>query len=179
MWECPEAGQADTFEGMFKNRLTEVPASVKKTGCAGAVFCCAFTEICRKAFRSSAVLCDSPQPSGGKGEMLTLKELKNMVETAKETERVPSNRMLRESGAAVAAKERIDAQTEITVYENGYVLYQVGRRSTVFPIHSCGGYTYEFDRKNSFSLKGDFFENENWYIRLILEGEDRMIKNED
>ena len=75
--------------------------------------------------------------------MLTLKELRNMVEEAKVEERVPSVRGLMESGAPIVVKEVLSEQTEISVYHNGLVLYRAGNRTTVFPLHPCGDYKFE------------------------------------
>ena len=64
--------------------------------------------------------------------MLTLKELRNMVEEAKVEERVPSVRGLMESGAPIVVKEVLSEQTEISVYQNGLVLYRAGNRQRYF-----------------------------------------------
>lgn len=111
--------------------------------------------------------------------MLTLKELRNMVEEAEVQERVPSVRGLLESGAPIVVKEVLSEQTEISVYSNGLVLYRAGNRATVFPLHPCGDYIYDSTMAHIENIKADFFENENWYIRLLLEGEDRLAKNQD
>lgn len=34
-------------------------------------------------------------------------------------------------------------------------------------------------QKDRFHFEDDFFENKNWYFRVMLEGEDRIAKNED
>lgn len=121
-----------------------------------------------------------PVPRGRKVViMLTLKELRNMVEEAKIEERVPSVRALLESGSPIVVKEVLSGQTEISVYQNGLVLYRVGNRATVFPLHPCGDYIYDSAMAHIENIKADFFEDENWYIRLLLEGEDRLAKNQD
>lgn len=111
--------------------------------------------------------------------MLTLKELRNMLEEAKIEERVPSMRGLMESGVPIVVKEVLSEQVEISVYQNGLVLYQVGNRATVFPLHPCGDYIYDSATSHIENIQADFFDNENWYIRLLLEGEDRLAKNQD
>lgn len=111
--------------------------------------------------------------------MLTLKELRNMVEEIKIEERVPSMRKLMNSGVPIVVKEVLSEQAEISVYQNGLVLYQVGNRATVFPLHSCGDYIYNSAMSHVENIHADFFDNENWYIRLLLEGEDRLAKNQD
>lgn len=76
-------------------------------------------------------------------------------------------------------KEVLSEQTEISVYQNGLVLYQAGNRATVFPLHPCGDYIYDSAMTHIENIGADFFDNENWYIRLLLEGEDRLAKNQD
>ena len=105
--------------------------------------------------------------------MLTLRELRNMVEVAEVEGRVPSVKALLEAKVPIVVKELLSEQAEISVYQNGFVLYRVGKRATVFPLHSCKEYIYDSN------INERFFDNENWYIRLILEGEDRLVKNQE
>lgn len=72
--------------------------------------------------------------------MLTLRELRNMVEVAEVEGRVPSVKALLESDIPIAVKETLGEQAEISVYQNGLVLYRVGNRATVFPLHTCTEY---------------------------------------
>ena len=109
--------------------------------------------------------------------MLTLKQIRKMVEISKETKRVPSAKQLMEMGSPVLAKETIREDTSITVFKNGYVLYQDGKRATVFPLPQKKDYVYDFATDRSV-LDSDLFEDENWYVRLILEGEDRLSENQ-
>ena len=67
--------------------------------------------------------------------MLTLKELKKIVKVADVEKRIPSVKSLKEH--KVVVKEMINADTTISVYDHGYVLYTAGNQSTVFPLHSC------------------------------------------
>ncbi len=75
--------------------------------------------------------------------MLTLRELRNMVEVAEVEGRVPSVKALLEADIPIAVKEIVGEQTEIVVYRNGFVFYRVGNRATVFPLHPCREYIYE------------------------------------
>ena len=121
--------------------------------------------------------------------MLTLKELKKIVKVADVEKRIPSVKSLKEH--KVVVKEMINADTTISVYDHGYVLYTAGNQSTVFPLHSCDDYEYvsvtgdnkEFNKEffeyenadgTRKRVKREFFDNENWYIRLLMEAEDRM-----
>lgn len=104
--------------------------------------------------------------------MLTLKELKKIVKIADVEKRIPSVKSLKEH--KVVVKEMINADTTISVYDHGYVLYTAGNQSTVFPLHSCDDYEYVSVTGDNKELNKEFFDNENWYIRLLMEAEDRM-----
>ena len=104
--------------------------------------------------------------------MLTLKELKKIVKVADVEKRIPSVKSLKEH--KVVVKEMINADTTISIYDHGYVLYTAGNQSTVFPLHSCDDYEYVSVTGDNKELNKEFFDNENWYIRLLMEAEDRM-----
>lgn len=104
--------------------------------------------------------------------MLTLKELKKIVKVADMEKRIPSVKSLKEH--KVVVKEMINADTTISVYAHGYVLYTAGNQSTVFPLHSCDDYEYVSVTGDNKEFNKEFFDNENWYIRLLMEAEDRM-----
>lgn len=109
--------------------------------------------------------------------MLTLKELKAMVPEAEEMDRVPGYRQLQESGHKIVVREIVGEDTEVTVYDNGLVLYRAYDRATVFPLHKCRSYSYQNGRYENL-VYNRVFEEENWYLRLILEGEDRLANNQ-
>lgn len=104
--------------------------------------------------------------------MLTLKELKKIVKVADMEKRIPSVKSLKEH--KVVVKEMINADTTISVYDHGYVLYTAGNQSTVFPLHSCDDYEYVSVTGDNKEFNKELFDNENWYIRLLMEAEDRM-----
>ena len=104
--------------------------------------------------------------------MLTLKELKKIVKVADMEKRIPSVKSLKEH--KVVVKEMINADTTISVYDHGYVLYTAGNQSTVFPLHSCDDYEYVSVTGDNKEFNKEFFDNDNWYIRLLMEAEDRM-----
>lgn len=104
--------------------------------------------------------------------MLALKELKKIVKVADMEKRIPSVKSLKEH--KVVVKEMINADTTISVYDHGYVLYTAGNQSTVFPLHSCDDYEYVSVTGDNKEFNKEFFDNENWYIRLLMEAEDRM-----
>lgn len=108
---------------------------------------------------------------------MTLQQLKQIVDVPAPGRRNPTMKKLKESGKAVI-HEKLEGDTEITVYKNGYVLYCVGRAATVFSVHSCGEYLYD-ERDKPHSIDRSMFEQEVWYLRLVLEGEDRLWSNQE
>ena len=83
---------------------------------------------------------DSPVPKGRKVVvMLTLRKLKEMIESPKKGAKKPTPKSLREGKAPVIAQKVIKSDTNlvtITVYKNGYVVYEAMSRyfqSKIFP----------------------------------------------
>lgn len=147
-----------------------VSAPVKKNGRVGDFFCCLFLEFL--LLLSS----DRPQPLGGKVVvMLTLQELKKMTEKPEENQKPPTARFLMEQETLLVSKE-IGEGVRLSIYRNGYAVYRVGRSVTVFSIYDCNGYKYEHGGQ-AIWIEALFFEEKEWYVRLLLEGEDRLAKN--
>lgn len=108
--------------------------------------------------------------------MPTLEELKEMIEIPEQRIKMPTAKNLRETGRVVAEKQ-LENDTWIVAYQNGYALYHACGHSTVFSIHTCGAYLYVSSGVSSY-LPEHFFEKEPWYVRLVLEGEDRLEHNQ-
>ena len=107
--------------------------------------------------------------------MLTLREVKQLAGTQKMDGSIPTGKQLGEGGAIVAFKEMEDG-AKLAVYRNGYSTYRVGRHVTVFPVCACRGYHYGAD-SGCGDIQEEFFDSQPWYIRLLLEGEDRLSHN--
>lgn len=107
---------------------------------------------------------------------MTLREVKKAVAVAKLTKRVPSPQML-EADSRVFVQKKISDDSMLSVYENGFVLYQAGERKAVFPIHGCGSYRYEAVTGTDV-VEDSYFEEQAWYIRLLMEGEDLLDRNQ-
>lgn len=107
---------------------------------------------------------------------MTLQELKEITEIPEHGRKMPTARNLRNTGRLVAEKE-LKNDTWIAAYQNGYALYHAGGHSTVFPVHTCGDYLYASSGISSY-LPEHFFAKEPWHIRLVLEGEDRLERNQ-
>jgi RNA polymerase sigma factor (sigma-70 family) len=109
--------------------------------------------------------------------MLTLYELRRMITVPEDGEVIPTAKQLKESEIALI-KKKLGKDVEISVYQCGYAIYQVCSHSTVFPVHLCGDYLYACDG-SIIHLPEIFFEKEKWYLRLMLEGEDRLNRNQE
>ena len=109
--------------------------------------------------------------------MLTLQDLKWIVKEPETGKKVPTARYLLEQGEQVVSMEN-SGEVQLLVFREGYVLYRIGKYTTVFPVHSCGDYCYENDGRQV-CVDASFFEQQEWYVRLLLEGEDRLAKNRE
>ena len=70
--------------------------------------------------------------------MLTLKNLKSMVENEPRIKTgMPTIKQLEESDAKILVREMV-SDMQITVYQNGYVVCRRGRDATVFRLKDCG-----------------------------------------
>lgn len=107
---------------------------------------------------------------------MTLQELKEIIEIPEHGIKMPTAKYLREAGRVIAERQ-LKNNTWIAAYQNGYALYHACGHSTVFPVHTCGAYLYASSGVSSY-LPEQFFEKEPWYVRLVLEGEDRLEHNQ-
>lgn len=134
--------------------------------------------------------------------MLTLRTLKELIDTPKRGEKLPTPKQLRTGESPVVAHKTTGAgvnEGHIIVYQSGYAVYGIGNRVTVFPVNLELGYGYssvtekkrkEDEKYNTWNpetglrekkyfceLEESFFEKEEWYLRLMLIGEDRLAHN--
>ncbi len=105
--------------------------------------------------------------------MLTLAELKHFMPIPALEENYPTAKYLKTHGTIFVSKS-IAKNVKISVYQNGYALYEISGLATVFPIWDCQNYCYEMEQNE---ISEQWFEKEAWYLRLILEGEDRINRN--
>lgn len=153
----------------LNERANKLQVSVKKNGRAGSLFRCR---------ADHGTLC-FPVARGKAAFMLTLRRLKEIVDAPKMGERTPSAKHLMECEKAVAWKG-LGEGMEIAAYQNGYALYRVHQVATVFSIHACGGYHgYQGGTEDVPYMEREGFEREAWYLRLVLEGEDRLCHNQE
>ena len=110
--------------------------------------------------------------------MLTLKKVKEMVKAPVHTKRVPSPKVLLEDGQILLRKE-FEHDSHLTLYHSGYVWFSAGKRNTVFHIHDCrGDYAYDAAAGKGEVIKEDYFENCEWHIRALFEGERRVEESQ-
>lgn len=102
-------------------------------------------------------------------------DLKRSVPTA-ENRRVPTyKRLLQEKQSIIVAT--CVGNAKITVYQNGYVIYEDGTRRTVMPVHRYGDYHYYFQDGIHVCIPEKEFENLRWELRFLMEGESRIEHN--
>ena len=120
-----------------------------------------------------------PEPEGRKvDKMLTLKKVKEMVKAPAHTKRVPSPKVLLEDGRILLRKE-FEHDSHLTLYHSGYVWFSAGKRNTVFHIHDCrGDYAYGASKGKGEVIKEEYFENCEWHIRALFEGEQRVEESQ-
>ena len=74
-------------------------------------------------------------------------------------------------------RKQMENHAEVVVYKNGYVSYHAHERYTVFALHNCTYYYYESQGNEHQTIPHNHFEDMEWHIRLVLEGEDRLVRN--
>ena len=60
--------------------------------------------------------------------MLTLRELKKMIQTPEKNEKIPTDRLLKERKIPVVASKKIgngEGMALVTVFQNGYIILRI------------------------------------------------------
>lgn len=109
--------------------------------------------------------------------MLTLHELKQITDIPSLGNKVPTARYLREN-EEILVKKKINTDAEVMVFQCGYAVYHVSRYYTVYPLDICGEYQY-FDEEGICVISEEYFDQRPWYVRVALEGEDRLNHNQE
>ena len=110
--------------------------------------------------------------------IMKFSELKQMVSPADSQQLLPGNRQLLGTEPKIVVSYNIEDMDNITVYDNGYVLFCSGSDHTVFRLHDCKDYVDRDDPQCKVISEKDFDEM-HWALRLILEGEDRIAHNKE
>ena len=87
--------------------------------------------------------------------------------------KLPTAKSLRESGVEIVASASVGEAGKLTVYRNGFFIYRTDSGSTVHAVDRCTEYIYEGDD----ALNASLLDDEVWMVRLALEGEDRLERN--
>ena len=106
---------------------------------------------------------------------ITLHELKEKIDTVLE-KKLPSFKALMEMKPMAVAQTTVD-DASLTVYQNGYAVYEVDSARTVMAVDRCGDYRYDFTDGTYQIVPAETFEDAEWSLRLLMEGEKRMEHN--
>ena len=104
---------------------------------------------------------------------MTLKELKQAVGSP----RGNGHYKRLKKGENIFLRVQTESGAIITVFKSGHVIYQIGNRLTCFSIAACGDYTYTFSDGSTSVIQAEEFDQYDWMIRVILEGESRIAQN--
>lgn len=106
---------------------------------------------------------------------ITLCELKSMIDTVVE-KKLPTFKTLMEMNPVAVARTTVNG-AKLTAYENGYAVYEVDSARTVMAVGRCGDYRYDFTDGTYQIVPAETFEDAEWSLRLLMEGEKRMEHN--
>lgn len=106
---------------------------------------------------------------------ITLRELKKKIDAVVE-QKLPTFKTLMEQKPMAVAQTTVN-DASLTVYENGYAVYEVDGAHTVMAVDRCGDCRYDFTDGTYQIIPAEEFENMKWSIRLLMEGERRMEHN--
>ena len=106
---------------------------------------------------------------------ITLRELKLCVETVLE-KKIPGYKQLMEMNPVAVARTMANGAV-ITAYQNGYAVYEADNAHTVLDVNRCGDYRYDFTDGTYQVVPAEVFEEAEWSVRLVMEGERRLENN--
>lgn len=106
---------------------------------------------------------------------ITLRELKARIDAVTE-KKLPQYKQLMEQNPVAVAKASVNGAT-ITAYQNGYAVYEMDGAHTVMAVDRCGDYRYDFADGAYQVVPAEVFEEAEWSLRLIMEGERRLEHN--
>lgn len=106
---------------------------------------------------------------------ITLRELKTKIDTVVE-KKLPTFKTLMEKEPVAVAQTMVNG-AKLTAYENGYAVYEVDGSHTVMAVDRCKDYCYDFTDGTYEVITSETFEDVEWSVRLLMEGERRMEHN--
>ena len=102
-------------------------------------------------------------------------ELKTKIDTVVE-KKLPTFKTLMEKEPVAVAQTMVNG-AKLTAYENGYAVYEVDGSHTVMAVDRCNDYRYDFTDGTYEVIPAETFEDVEWSVRLLMEGERRMEHN--
>lgn len=102
---------------------------------------------------------------------ITLHELKERVELVLE-KKIPGYKQLMAMHPVAVARAMVNGAV-VTAYENGYAVYEADGAHTVLDVNRCGDYRYDFTDGTYQVVPAEVFEEAEWSVRLVMEGERR------
>ena len=106
---------------------------------------------------------------------ITLRELKTKIETVVE-KKLPTFKTLMDKEPVAVAQTMVNG-AKLTAYENGYAVYELDGSHTVMAVDRCNDYRYDFTDGTYEGIPAEAFEDVEWSVRLLMEGERRMEHN--
>lgn len=106
---------------------------------------------------------------------ITLRELKAKIDAVTE-KKLPQYKQLMEQNPVMVAQTTVNGAT-ITAYQNGYAVYEADGAHSVMAVDRCGDYRYDFNDGTYQVVPAEVFEEAEWSLRLIMEGERRLEHN--
>lgn len=106
---------------------------------------------------------------------ITLRELKTKIDAVTE-KKLPQYKQLMEQNPVAVAQTKVDGAI-LTAYQNGYAVYEAGGAHSVMAVERCGDYRYDFNDGTYQVVPAEVFEEAEWSLRLIMEGERRLEHN--
>lgn len=106
---------------------------------------------------------------------ITLRELKTKINTVV-GKKLPTFKTLMENEPVAVAQTMVNG-AKLTAYENGYAVYEVDGSHTVMAVDRCKDYRYDFTDGTYEVIPAETFEDVEWSVRLLMEGERRMEHN--
>ena len=112
---------------------------------------------------------------------LTLRELLAQCVSVPSEEK-PTWKKIETKETALATFD--DGQLRMNVFPSGYVTAHSGRNHTVFHISACRDYVYRFEKRipgdtAPHEFSAEYFMDLRWEIRVLMEAEDRLTRNND
>lgn len=110
-----------------------------------------------------------------KNAHITLRELKTKIDAVTE-KKLPGYQQLMAQNPVAVAQANVNGAT-LTAYQNGYAVYEMDGARSVMAVDRCGDYRYDFNDGTYQVVPAEVFEEAEWSLRLIMEGERRMENN--